>query len=56
LTAPTWSYTSTGEVIVESKDDLRKRLGRSPDIGDAVCLTLFADAQPPLEIYEPLDW
>lgn len=56
LTAPTWSYTSTGEVLVESKDDVRERLGRSPDYGDAVCLALYADAAPPLRFYEPLDW
>jgi len=56
LTAPTWSYTSSGEVIVESKDDLRARLGRSPDFGDAVCLSIFNDAAPTLKVYEPLDW
>jgi hypothetical protein len=36
LSAPQWSVTSTGKIQVESKDDIRKRLGRSTDDGDAV--------------------
>ena len=35
LTAPTWKLTARG-IQVESKDELIKRLGRSPDMGDAV--------------------
>lgn len=35
LTCPRWSLTARG-VQVESKQDLIKRLGRSPDAGDAV--------------------
>ena len=31
-----WSVTSTGKIQVESKDEVRKRLGRSTDVGDAV--------------------
>lgn len=34
LTAPMW-WPKGGKVIVESKDDFKKRLGRSPDKGDA---------------------
>lgn len=56
LTAPTWTYTSTGAIEVESKDAIRKRLGRSPDLADAVCLALHASATPPLKIYDPLEW
>lgn len=36
LTAPHWKVTSTGRIQIESKDDIRKRLGRSTDEGDAV--------------------
>ena len=36
LTAPHWRVMSGGRIQVESKDEIRKRLGRSPDDGDAV--------------------
>jgi hypothetical protein len=36
LSAPQWTVTSGGRIQVESKDDIRKRLGRSTDDGDAV--------------------
>jgi hypothetical protein len=37
LTAPTWTLKTNG-IVLESKDDLRKRLGRSPGKGDAVVM------------------
>jgi hypothetical protein len=37
LAAPRWELTKQG-IKVESKDDIKKRLGRSPDRGDAVVL------------------
>lgn len=36
LTAPTWKLLSKGKIQVEGKADIRKRLGRSTDSGDAV--------------------
>lgn len=36
LTAPRWTLTSAGRIQVESKDEIRTRLGRSTDRGDAV--------------------
>lgn len=36
LTAPRWRVQSGGKILVEPKDDIRKRLGRSTDHGDAV--------------------
>lgn len=36
LTAPKWRVVSGGRIQVESKDDIKKRLGRSTDHGDAV--------------------
>lgn len=38
LCAPKWRINSTGRIQVESKDDIRKRLGRSTDLGDAVVM------------------
>lgn len=37
LCAPKWML-SQGGIQIESKEDLKKRIGRSPDDGDAVCL------------------
>lgn len=39
LAAPRWKPTSRGRVLVESKDDIRKRLGRSTDRADAVVMS-----------------
>lgn len=38
LTSPTWRPQATGKIAIESKDDIKKRLGRSTDCGDAVVL------------------
>lgn len=35
LSAPTWKLTPAG-IVIEDKTEIRKRLGRSPDKGDAV--------------------
>jgi hypothetical protein len=34
-----FGYTPTGKIKIEAKDEMKKRLGFSPDIGDALCLT-----------------
>ena len=34
---------SKGEIQVESKDEMRKRLGKSPDVCDALNLTFYRD-------------
>ena len=41
LAAPTWKRTSTGKIQIESKDDIRTRIGRSTDKADALCLALY---------------
>jgi hypothetical protein len=43
LTAPRWKVQSGGKIQIESKDELRKakRLGRSPDTGDAVVMAFW---------------
>jgi len=38
-------FTPAGKLKAESKDDMRKRLGRSPDYADALCCTFLADMQ-----------
>lgn len=43
LTAPRYSYSSRGKIKVESKDDLRERIGRSTDFADAVGLAVHAE-------------
>ena len=44
LTSPTWKLTPRG-IQIESKDEIRKRLGRSPDKGDAVVLAWVTAAE-----------
>lgn len=47
LTAPVWlPVTSSGKVRLESKDDIRKRIGRSTDAGDAVVMAFWEDDRP----------
>jgi hypothetical protein len=43
LTAPKWRVAPGAVIVVESKDDIRKRLGRSPDKGDAVIQAFVYD-------------
>lgn len=45
LTAPRIKYTSTGKIGIEPKDDIRKRLGRSPDCGDALAMAIYQPAK-----------
>jgi hypothetical protein len=39
LCAPNYSYDSNQRLKLEKKEDIKKRLGRSPDIADALALT-----------------
>jgi hypothetical protein len=55
LTAPKFSYTSKAQVKLESKEDLKKRLGRSPDLGDSLAIALSAQKRTPLEVIEWAD-
>lgn len=43
LTTPRWTPVTGGKIQVESKDDIRKRLGRSTDAGDAVVQVCWAE-------------
>lgn len=41
LTMPRYTTNKQGQILIEPKDDVRERLGRSPDIADAVLLAFF---------------
>lgn len=40
LAAPGWSFASDRKVVIEAKKNVKKRIGRSPDHGDAYILSL----------------
>ena len=42
LTAPKWTITRDGVILIESKDSIRKRIGRSTDYGDSCCLGFYS--------------
>jgi hypothetical protein len=46
LSAPQWKILSGGKIQVESKDEIRKRLGRSTDDGDAVIQAFWLHSTP----------
>lgn len=52
LTAPHWRVVGKGLIQVESKDEIRKRLGRSTDHGDGV-VQAFWPASSPAAIHTP---
>jgi hypothetical protein len=54
LTLPKWKVRTGAVIEIEPKDSVVKRLGRSPDCGDCVVMTLWPDAAPLAErrIYE----
>lgn len=46
LVAPTYKIPSTGIVELEAKDRIKERLGRSPDVADALALTFAFNVVP----------
>ena len=42
LVAPKWTTNSKGVIQLESKDSIRKRIGHSPDDGDACCIAYWS--------------
>lgn len=44
LTAPKWKIQGD-KIVVEAKEEVKKRIGRSTDVADAVCYTLLTDAE-----------
>jgi len=53
VTIPQTGYTSAGQIKIEPKDAIKKRLGRSPDLADALALT-FA-VRPGVSMWMPGD-
>jgi len=51
LTGPTYTFTSTGKMLVESKADMKKRGMRSPDLADAFLLTFACNDRRKVERY-----
>lgn len=51
LCAPHWKMTSSGKVQIESKDDIRKRIGRSTDDGDAVVMSFYEEPESRRVLY-----
>lgn len=48
LTAPTWE-PKNGKIVVQSKEEIKKVLGRSPDKGDAAVYWNWVRYRPPAE-------
>ena len=46
LLAPTWSVSSGGRILVEGKDTIRKRIGRSTDYADTIIQVAYRDPTP----------
>jgi phage terminase large subunit len=54
LCLPKYAFTSTGKLKVESKDELKKRYPRSPDVADAFCMTFAQSSEHKgRQSYEP---
>ena len=67
LSSPTYSFNNAGLMQLEKKEDIKERLGRSPDLADALCLTFAAPVARAIDItlaerrleskpYDPLAW
>ena len=57
LSALRYQFTQDGRIQIESKDECRKRLGRSPDRADALALAwAAATAVLPDGFEEVLEW
>jgi hypothetical protein len=47
LVTPTYRFDAANRFALESKDDMRKRINRSPDLGDALALTFAIKVPTP---------
>lgn len=55
LTDTHWFFQSDGAICIEKKDEIKKRLRRSPDRADALALTFWPVVDTPEENYEMLE-
>ena len=46
LTEPIFNIRSNGSIIIEDKEEIKKRIGRSPDKADALSFTFYPEQQP----------
>jgi hypothetical protein len=53
LAAPKWPETTGNIIKVEAKLDIMKRLGHSPDTGDAVVQAMWVDTIPRDDVESP---
>lgn len=49
LCSPTYGFTPAGKKILEPKDKIKERIGRSPDEADALALTFAAPVRPAID-------
>ncbi len=47
LVAPTYTFDAQGRAKVEAKDQIKRRLGRSPDLADALALAVWSAKPAP---------
>lgn len=52
LTAPEKKYDKLSRLLLEAKDDIKKRIGRSTDVGDALALTFAENFYPQNLVYD----
>ncbi|CAB5162380.1 hypothetical protein UFOVP152_24 [uncultured Caudovirales phage] len=45
LAAPTYAFNAANQKVLESKDDIKKRIKRSPDVADALAVTFAAPVE-----------
>lgn len=55
LVAPKWRVVAGGKIAIESKDDIRKRIGRSTDTGDCVMQALTESGASWATVYKPAE-
>lgn len=57
LISPRWSIMIGSKIYVESKDDIRKRIGRSTDVGDSVIMAFwYTSSSLDDDTYEAINW
>ncbi|MDR2056580.1 MAG: terminase family protein [Desulfovibrio sp.] len=49
LSAPLYSFNVAGKIYLEKKENIKERLGRSPDLADALALTFAIPVLPEVE-------
>lgn len=54
LCDPTWHLGAGDRIVIESKDEIRKRTGRSPDNADALLLAFATGVAQPTRITRPV--